>query len=370
MKREVFFITKPLSPPWNDSAKNLPYNQINYARKFRYEVLTASGATIDLPGVKSSEFYSSATSVSTSEKVKLLARIFLLGGRFSILHFFFTPTFKTVSAVRFALKIAGGSSKIVQTLTSMPHDLSAFSLFGDGIIVLSDFSLEKVTRTLRGKTGKKIRRIYPGVIPLTPPDRGRRKELIGKYNIPNKKLVMFAGDLEFSETAWDVFNAIPKVIEQDDAFFLFACREKTPAAREIASRLRAAAARKRLDANFAIHSDMPDIREILHLVDVLIMPLRTLYAKMDIPLIMIEALEAGVPVVIDSTPSPLLEIFKREVGVIVRRNKGESLSEGITSLLIDRNFAIRCSENARIVYKELFTAERMAAEVEEFYGSL
>ncbi|MBM4389260.1 MAG: glycosyltransferase [Deltaproteobacteria bacterium] len=157
---------------------------------------------------------------------------------------------------------------------------------------------------------------------------------------------------------------------QDDAFFLFACREKTPAAREIASRLRAAAARNELDANFAILPDMPDIREFLHLVDVLVMPLRTLYAKMDIPLVIIEALEAGVPLVIDSAPSPLQEIFRREVGVIVRKNKGETLSGGIASLLIDRNFAVRCSENARLVYREMFTAERMAAEVEEFYQLL
>ncbi|MBM4387940.1 MAG: hypothetical protein FJ088_09410, partial [Deltaproteobacteria bacterium] len=103
MKREVFFITKPLSPPWNDSAKNLPYNQINYARNFRYNVLAASGTSFDLPGVKSEEFYSSGNSVSTPEKIKLLVKIFISGGRFSILHFFFTPTLKTVSAAKFAL---------------------------------------------------------------------------------------------------------------------------------------------------------------------------------------------------------------------------------------------------------------------------
>ena len=55
---QILMITKPLVPPWDDSAKNIAVSQVKHGGRFRYRVLTDQSAIPPSEGVAVDPVYS------------------------------------------------------------------------------------------------------------------------------------------------------------------------------------------------------------------------------------------------------------------------------------------------------------------------
>ena len=93
-------------------------------------------------------------------------------------------------------------------------------------------------------------------------------------------------------------------LRRSDAFLAIACRAKTPAARDADAHLREEVDRRGLRADVAFVGETARILDLLATADVVLLPSETLYAKMDLPLVLLEAMALGRAVIVASgTPA-------------------------------------------------------------------
>src|SRR5258708_5115023 len=94
---EIFIVSKPLSPPWNDGSKNLARDLVTHAKGFRFRVLTCKNEPVVSPQVISEPFFSSAGDFQPSlwQNAKTLLRVMRPEKKASLYHFFYAPNART-----------------------------------------------------------------------------------------------------------------------------------------------------------------------------------------------------------------------------------------------------------------------------------
>lgn len=301
---DILFVSKPLSPPWDDSGKLLPYLVARHLdpAECRVEVPVPRGRPLDLPGVASWPVYSrdSSFAVPRGDKIRLLAS--LLARRLPpVVHFFFSPNAATSLAAR-AVRIRHPRTRFVQTVMSLPADDAALDggLFADVVIAWSAVAAERIRARVAGRPRPpRVVHVPPGVVARDPLAPSRRDAVRGAFGLPvDRPVVLYAGDLEFSTAARTLAAAIPEVQARVDATFVFACRPKTPAAAAALADVRARLGGQEASGRVRFLGNVEDFHDLLGCVDLQVLPADTTYAKTDLPLVVLEGLLAGVPAVV------------------------------------------------------------------------
>lgn len=301
---DILFVSKPLSPPWDDSGKLLPYLVARHLdpAACRVEVPVPRDRPLDLPGVVSWPVYSrdSSFAVPRGDKIRLLAG--LLARRLPpVVHFFFSPNAATSLAAR-AVRIRHPRTRFVQTVMSLPADDEALDagLFADVVIAWSAAAADRIRGLGAGRPRPpRVVHVPPGVVARDPLTPSRREAVRGAFGLSTgRPLVLYAGDLEFSTAARTLAAAIPAVLARVEATFVFACRPKTPAADAALADVRASLGTLEASGHVRFLGNVPDFHDLLGCADLQVLPADTTYAKTDLPLVVLEGLLAGVPAVV------------------------------------------------------------------------
>jgi phosphatidylinositol alpha-1,6-mannosyltransferase len=332
---EILLVSKPLAPPWNDSGKNLPRCVAAHGERFSYRVLLPKGADVPGPRCVPEPIYGAGGaggfSPSFASKARVLMR--LLGSRGEALrHFFFAPNPATSKAARFAQKRR--PLPTVQTVSSRPRDPARLGqlLFADRVVALSRATEAALVEA--GVARERVVRIPPGVplpkAPASADDRARGRKVHG---LPAEgSIVLFPGDLEFSSAADTFAGAAQRLAmrsEADAVTFVLACRQKTQAAAAAGAALAERLAP--LGARAIFVGEVKDMSALLAAADVVALPADDLYAKMDLPLVLIEAMALGRPVVVADV-APIHEVIERGGGVAVPGRDPEALAATLLDL--------------------------------------
>jgi phosphatidylinositol alpha-1,6-mannosyltransferase len=281
---DVLFVSKPVAPPWNDSNKNLVRDLARSLDRYRARVLVPAGAPLE--GVESEPLYAhvGAYAPALSANARVMARL-LVGPRADVWHFFFAPNPLTLHAGR-AAKLAK-RAPCVHTIASAPDSLEfvAGDLFADRVVVLSRHTQQRLE-----KVGVQSTVIAPA---LAPPTMTEERIVAAKqrYGIEHS-YALYAGDLEFGNGARTFVRAAAE--DRDGPLrYVVACRRKTAAAHEARARLEREASE--LGAQITWLGEIDDIHALVAGASVLSLVTETLHAKMDWPLVVLEALAMGVP---------------------------------------------------------------------------
>jgi phosphatidylinositol alpha-1,6-mannosyltransferase len=282
--RDVLFISKPVAPPWNDSNKNLVRDLARSLDRYRARVLVPVGAPLD--GVQSEPLYAHGGTYAPalSANARVMARL-LLGPRVDVWHFFFAPNPLTLHAGRVA-KLARRTA-CVHTIASAPDSLEAVArdLFADRIVVLSQHTQRRLE-----KVGVQSTVIPPA---LAPPVVTEERIIASKHRYAiDGPYVLYAGDLEFGDGARTFVRAAAEDRE-GTLRYVIASRPKTAAAHEARARLVREASE--LGARVTWLAEIDDMHALVAGASVLVLVTDTLHAKMDWPLVVLEALTMGVP---------------------------------------------------------------------------
>ena len=108
-----------------------------------------------------------------------------------------------------------------------------------------------------------------------------------------------------------------------------------------------------------------DIDEIIGLLDLYVLP--SLWEGL--PMIILEAMAAGCPVVATNVGGVSTAIQDKYTGRLVKDRSPGQLSEAIINLLKDDDLRRRCVKNGKNYFREKFTAEIMADSYEKIYLS-
>jgi glycosyltransferase involved in cell wall biosynthesis len=214
-----------------------------------------------------------------------------------------------------------------------------------------------------------LRRIAPAVAPLEPQTEQASLNLRVSLGIPtDRPLVVYPGDLEFSAGAECAIRAHARLIQNCDATLVLACRAKTPRAHARELHLRALAGELGVDASTLWLGELPQIHGLLAAADVVTLPADTLYAKMDLPLVLIEAMMLGKPVLTTQTTAAA-ELSEDDAAVAVPFDV-EAVASALGRLLTDGHERARLGQRAREAALSRFHPSIMATAYEKVYDEL
>ncbi len=348
--KRVLLVSKPLVPPWNDSGRNWARDIARYASAqgtIKHHVLVPRGNPMAArwPHVIAEPVYADERirkgrfSPRKLDNARALGRL-LQRCPCEIVHFCFAPNPRSNLLARLAMKRRKQPS--MHTILSVPARFGGIErvLFAQTLVCVSRSTADKLVEAgVQGRV-ELIKAAIPLHKPLQDADpHGRIAALETSLGLePGRPLVVFPGDYEFSQAA-DVFaGAVEELWQHCDADFLFACRIKQPA-----SLAREAEIKKRLEAPLQagrvfFHRQIDDMQALLARASVVTLPSESTYAKMDLPLVVLEALAERTPVVLANV-APLRECLGDKPaeagGVLVPPLDATSLARALKDLLKD-----------------------------------
>jgi phosphatidylinositol alpha-1,6-mannosyltransferase len=350
---EVLFVSKPVSPPWNDSSKNLARDIACHLRQNTPVMLERRKPPV--------------TSFSPSLRENWGALRHLLRDRDAKLwHFFFAPNWKSAVAAR----VAAGLRRVptVHTVCSLPREEAPLDrlVFADVTVVLSRFAHDRFRSA--GVRDASLRLIPPSLPPLRAPNDEERLVLRRKHGIPESAMVwIYPGDLEHGGGAEVALEALA-ASGRADSVLLMACRDKTKSSGPARARLVDQARHWGLERRVRWLGETPEIHEMLALSDFTLLPSRSPYAKMDYPLVALEAMCMGRPTLVGSA-TPAAELAQEGAAVAVEPN-GRALAAAIEKLCADVDSRGALCGRARELVLERFAPRKVAADYERLYADL
>lgn len=365
----VLYVSKPVAPPWNDSSKNLVRDLALGLTRYSPAVMTRRGEDHTLGGAVASDVVYPASAGGFAPGMKDNARVMgrlLLGRAPDLVHFFFAPNPKSSAAGRLATRLRGMPS--VHTICSAPREEqdTARVLFADKNVVLSAHTEARLLAA--GVPRERLVRIPPAIDPLVP----RTPELVTKaraqFSLPvDAPVLCYPGDLEFGRGAITVLDGFA-ALGTHDALLVMACRAKTAGAKEAERALRDHAAQRGVGERVLWVGETNAIHDLLAAVDVVLLPTDTLYAKMDYPLVILEAMSLGKPVVVGAgTPADELCVGGAAIATEVTP---DAVAAVMARLLDDREARSLHGDKGRARVLAEYTRAPMAAAYEALYDEL
>lgn len=372
MPPSVLFVSKPVAPPFHDGSKCLVRDVAQNLTRVAPIVLSMPGApaltaAVGALPVRSVAAYGAPGGFTPAFSANLRAAAWvLLGSRASVWHFVFAPNARTSGAGKWLRRLR--RVPVVQTIASPPRSFAEPEklFFGDVLVAQSSWTRRAIEASYAG-TGLRAPRIE--VIPPPVPDialpnaadiASVRREL-GLTS--EQRYLLYPGDLETSSgaeataaLAERVPNALPGVVT------VFAYRRKSERAAEVAARLAA-----RLPA--AHTRFVENARNILALLAgaaAVVFPVDDLWGKVDLPIVLLEAMALGVPVlVLDRGPL-------RDLGGVgkVSDLEPEKWLATVSSLLREPERAAAIASGQRATLVERHAASVVARAYEELYLAL
>ncbi len=370
----VLFVSKPVAPPWNDGSKNLVRDVAAHLTRARPTVMSVPDGAGELGArVKVESVYrdTGRFAPGLTANARVAARL-LTGDPHDVWHFVFAPNPKSSSVARVARRmrrLAGWKGKVVQTVASAPRSFADAPrwLFGDVVVALSEHTASRLREA--GADASRLRVLPPcarAPRTRTPGEKAAIRERLGLGEGP---VVLYPGDYEVSRGAATVAEAAPHVLHaMEDATIVYACRKKTPRADEAQHEVEAKVARAGADvARRTKHfGEVRDMGELLAVATVVVFPVDDLYGKVDLPLVLLEAMALGVPIVV-AEGGPLEEL---DFAPRVRAGDGRGLADAVLPLLGDEAAARAAGEAGRDAYRARYTPEAVARGYDGVYAEL
>lgn len=371
MLPRVLFVSKPVAPPFHDGTKCLVRDVSRHLRRVSPIVLTARGAA-GLEGVlpervQRAEVYTTSGAFTPKLADNLRAASWVLfRSRAELWHFVFAPNPRTSKVGGFLKRVR--AARVVQTVASPPRSFAGMGrlLFGDVIVAQSRWTRQRIEDACRaeGRAVPRLEVIPPPVPELAPRTPHAISAMLQELALePARPLFVYPGDLETSSGA-ETTAAVAEQLARElpEANVVFAYRNKTPRAPAVAAQLE----RRLTGKNVRFACEVPDVLALVAAATAVLFPVDDLCGKVDLPIVLLEAMTLGVPVLaLDDGPLADLEgalkLPSLEVAGWVKAARALATDAGA------RNAAI---EAGRAAVERRFRADRVAAEYEALYLDL
>jgi glycosyltransferase involved in cell wall biosynthesis len=337
---------------------------------FRYRVLGTAGQQRLPYSAAAVEPLYRGNGRSMSERMRVLLRLLKPDGC-AIHHFFFAPNKRSCGMARLALRLNRKAS--VHTIASQPapeDDLNGM-MFADRVVCVSDAT----AIWLRSAGLDDVRVIRPAIqVPDEIPDAAQCRSQLQKdgISLPHDAFVfLYAGDLEFSDGADTFLKAALNLFEKrGDCHVVLACRPKTDQSRVVLTGLKEKVDQSDFASRVTFAGLVPHMPTLLGAVDAVVMPVDTLFAKVDIPYVLLEAMALAKPVIVSELP-PLMELAGLGRGVsVVPVSNINATAQAMEVLAANPQTAQQQGERARVTVSAYFDPDDMVERYESIYREL
>ena len=379
---QVLMVSKPIEPPWHDSGKNLVRDLALSLTRYTPRLMTTpEGQGHGVPGACSEAIYSDAGRYSPqlAQNLRVLGRLGRPGPE-AIRHFFFAPNPRTSAAARAVCALHPGV-RVAQTIMSVPLQLEQAPrlIFSTLTIALSEYTRHALQA--RGVSG--VHRVWPGVPMDQPPQAdlrdaqalGALRASLGLPHAAGHAVFTFPGDYQFSDAAFVFASAIERLLtnptpDSTRTTFVFACRPKQPQSLLIEAALRQRLAPWVASGQVIFLGEVKAILAWLAASTAVVMPASSTYAKMDLPLVLIEAMREARPIIV-SDHGPLPELLGQDdAGQVVPTSRACALAQAMMIYLRHPQRAAAQGQAARARAERCFDARDLGPRHEALYDDL
>ncbi|MGW8185515.1 MAG: glycosyltransferase family 4 protein [Candidatus Moraniibacteriota bacterium] len=373
--KKILFISRPITPPWDEASKNFAYNlakeiSIN-SNKTEIHLMTTH-TPLGLPqNIVQDEIYKySEKDFRFSDKLRSLFFQFLNKNSFTIKHYFFTPTKNNSWIIKNILK---GKSKTIQTIATLREDLFDENeikamMFGDAIVTYSDYAKNK----LESLGFTHVSRIYPGIDLSDYQPREKNEEELKKANFTRDEFIInFTGEyirLGAMDTVIESFIQVAKEIPSAKLSLAVRVKNQKDAQKkeEVIKKLKEAEILEKVSFH---DSGIYKMSDIYNLCDISIFPVGNMRGKFDIPLAVIEAMACAKPIIISDIPI-LKEFANENNSVTIKKDSPLELTQAIINLYNDKEKRLSLGRNALEYAHKNFNIHKAAQEYQELYAKL
>jgi phosphatidylinositol alpha-1,6-mannosyltransferase len=305
----VQFVSKPIVAPFRDGTKCLVRDLVTHFEGFDAAVMGTSAGAPELDGkAEVRAIYSSGGGFAPGITQNLRAAAWLaFERRAAIWHFVFAPNPRSSQVGHLLERLRG--VPVVQTVASPPRsfDKPGQLLFGDRVVVQSEWTRARFAEALAKARETRDIRVVPPPVPRLALVLPEAKEAVrARLRVPaGAPLFLYPGDLEVSQGASRVAELVRPLRERmPEAHVVFAYRDKSVHADEHARAL----AERLPSEGVHFEKNVPDIHALLAASTAILFPVEDLYGKVDLPIVLLEALSLGTPVLaLDEGPLASLE---------------------------------------------------------------
>lgn len=363
----VQFISKPMDPPYRDGSKCLVRDLCHNLRTVEPHVLSSRAPLPELgPDVIAHPAYSQVGSYRPLLLQNAQAALWTaIASRAELWHFVFAPN--PVSS-----RVARGLRRLrrvptLQTIASPPRsfDDPRSLLFGDLVIAQSEWTRRKMIAAAKsfGQSIPEIIEIPPSVPVLPHVSWAEEERVRAQLGLENRApLLVYPGDLEVSRGAARAIEWAPEVRKLvPEVRVVIAYRQKTPHAAA-----RAAELRRCSDPSLVLFAqDIDNIHALLQTAAAIVFPVEDLYGKVDLPIVLLEALALKTPVLaLDEGPLGSLEGALRlpldPIAWIAQASR----------IIKDPLFRSQWSDQGTQAVLRTYSADRVCRQYEDVYARL
>ena len=187
----------------------------------------------------------------------------------------------------------------------------------------------------------------------------------------DEPVFLYAGDAEFSNGAQVFLDAAAELVKRrPKALFLLACRAKTPRSVTALRDLEHRARRLGVLDRTRFLGTVPDMPSLLGAVDAVVMPVNTLYAKVDTPYVLLEAMARQTPVIVSDLPA-LTELAGLGEGItVVKRDDSSAVAVAMAEVVSSASHRQWLGTLARRTVQANFSSDTMIDAYETLYSEL
>jgi glycosyltransferase involved in cell wall biosynthesis len=364
----VLFVSKPIAPPWNDGSKNLVRDVATHLTRARATVMTTPTAppldgrvTMDPVYRDAGRFAPTVTS-----SARIVGRL-VSGDAHDAWHFVFAPDAVSSSIAQAARRVRrtfGWRGAVVQTVASAPRSFDGIGrwLFGDVVIAHSEHTRGRLLGA--GVSGRTLRVIPPCVVA---PRAHEPRTVRATFGFDDGPIILYPGDYDVSRGAETVAGAVPAIVGAfPEATIVFACRKKVAAAGEAQRAIEQELLRVGFAGRTRHLGEVTDMAELLSVASVVVFPVDELHGKLDIPLVLLEAMALGVPLVV-ARGGPLEAL---DFAPSVEAGDPNALADEVIGLLLDEASARQVGAEGKRVYNARYCPSVVAKAYDDLYAEL
>lgn len=391
---KVMLLTSvPISPPWDQGDKNFAYSLSQALPDIRFRILSAANSP--QPEGKNLEIRPRFRTRVPSLLEKTAVYLWLLTQPFSknwqsgrqsvngnsyhaspdLYHLIYRPLHLSTWLSRLLpdLRRHPTIQTIPATADEGPMDASLF--FADQVVTQSEHGLQQLN-----KAGvKNVVRIPPGIDSLAwNPLAGQKALWKDRLQLDvHAPVILFPGHYGTGQGADTLAAALPEVFGRHPGIqVLFACRLRSGQDRQREAQIKEQLASQGAAGRVRYYNTVADMRPLIGASDLVVLPLQTMRAKVDIPTTLLEAMAAGRPIILSDIP-PMNEILHSKKsrpdcshGIAVPPGDPAALSAAINELISNKNLRSEMGKRGIETVQAHFDIRRIAQRYHQIYTQL
>ncbi len=363
----VLFVSKPMSPPFRDGSKCLVRDICNELSTIEAHLMATQARSSEISSrVHIHTAYRSAGSFAPGLMQNAQAFAWLLASpRVDIWHSIFAPNPRSSQVLGALARLR--RVRVCQTIASPPRNFQRPErlLFGDTVVAQSSWTMRQFEQSFaaQGRVAPKMVEIPPPCPRLEVPSTARLDRLRAELGLERSRpLFLYPGDLEVSSAAQRLCEWSQEIQSRvPGARLVVAYRDKTSQSANIARRLAEGVDPKQV----TFFENVSDIAALVALSRAVLFPVDDLYGKVDLPIILLEALLLGTPVLaLDQGPLASLK------GGLLLDAAPQTWVQRIEDLEANPQLRAQLIASGKKAAQEHYAPERVALEYQRIYADL